>query len=80
MTSELTEYKKSADIPIGGILVRKNGKKYIAVAEPIDQGCGTCALNDEGYAFCRPIRCVETERKDKQGIIFVRRKDLETIL
>lgn len=69
-----TEYKKNEDIPIGGIMVRKNGKKYEVVEGYM---CRNCAFEDKSFRFCDSINCGESERSDWTSIIFVRRKDLE---
>ena len=68
------EYKKTDDIPVGGIMVRKNGKKYEVVKGYM---CRNCDFEDKPFDFCKPIQCVKNERSDWTAIIFVRRKDLE---
>ena len=67
------EYKKTDDIPVGGIMVRKNGKKYEAV---VALGCTNCAFL-KCTLWCDQIYCSENLREDNQSIIFIRRKDLE---
>lgn len=68
------EYKKTDNIPVGGIMVRKNGKKYQVVVEV---GCTHCAFYKKGMLWCDQIACDAYTRKDNTGIIFIRRKDLE---
>ena len=68
------EYKKTDDIPVGGIMVRKNGKKYQVVVEV---GCSPCAFYKKGMLWCDQIYCSENLCEDNQSIIFIRRKDLE---
>lgn len=74
------EYKKSDSIPLGGILVRKNGKTYHAVPAVQKRLCTGCAFINKPDLFCESIHCCGIERTDGVDVIFIRRKDLENIL
>ena len=66
-------------VEIGGIMTRKNGKKYEVKESPWGDSCDTCAFSVKKIpGFCDAIPCCGHERKDGLLIIFIRRKDLET--
>lgn len=63
--------------PIGGIMSRKNGKKY-EVSEPVMlTTCNGCAFIARSEKFCSGVPCIPAYRKDGKNVIFIRRKDLE---
>ena len=60
--------------PIGGIMTRKNGKKY-----EVRKGntCCNCSFREKSDEFCQAIPCTDYLRNDGIPAIFIRRKDLE---
>ena len=66
-------------VEIGGIMTRKNGKKYEVKEIPWGGSCDTCTFSVKKISgFCDAIPCSGHVRKDGLPIIFIRRKDLET--
>lgn len=61
-------------IEVGGIMTRKNGKKYECV---FDGGCDDCAFDKKDALFCAKIMCSPYDRIDGKHVHFIRRKDLE---
>lgn len=68
------EYKKKEDIPVGKIMVRKNGKKYVVVAMP---GCKQCSFYYKPKEWCDLMLCCKNTRNDNTDVIFMRRRVLE---
>ena len=71
--------KRTKDLPVGAILVRKNGKRYEIVKAPnrCKDVCRVCAFDNKTADWCTPMPCVFHEREDRTDIIYIRRKDLE---
>lgn len=65
-------------VKFGGIMTRKNGKKYEVKKAKAHYACTACAFNQKSVEFCTPIPCTESQRLDSEQVIFIRRKDLET--
>ena len=65
-------------VEIGGIMTRKNGKKYEVQKAKAHYACTVCAFNQKSLDFCTPIPCNNYLRLDSKQVIFIRRKDLET--
>ena len=65
-------------VKVGGIMTRKNGKKYQVKKAKAHYACTVCAFNQKSLDFCTPIPCSEYLRPDMKQVIFIRRKDLET--
>lgn len=63
-------------VPVGGILTRTNGKKYEVV--PFSN-CIHCAFYNRNSLWCTGMLCDPDDRDDKVSVIFLRRKDLETV-
>lgn len=57
------------DIAVGDFLTRKNGKQYRVVEWT---GCGTCAFDHKGGAWCEGMRCIPSNRSDHKEVIFRR--------
>lgn len=64
-------------IEIGGIMTRKNGKKYECVLA--SQVCKGCYFEEKTVYFCAGIKCAPYSRTDNQYVHFIRRKDLEAV-
>lgn len=69
---------KEAYVEVGGIMTRKNGKKYQVKKAKAHYPCNACAFKQKSAEFCTPIPCTESQRLDSEQVIFIRRKDLET--
>ena len=69
---------KETYVEVGGIMTRKNGKKYEVKKAKAHYACTVCAFNQKPLDFCTPIPCNEYLRPDMKQVIFIRRKDLET--
>ena len=69
---------KETYVEVGGIMTRKNGKKYEVQKAKAHHACTVCAFKQKSLEFCTPIPCSEYLRPDMQQVIFIRRKDLET--
>lgn len=65
-------------VKVGGIMTRKNGKKYQVKKAKANYACTVCAFKQKSLDFCTPIPCSEYLRLDSEQVIFIRRKDLET--
>ena len=65
-------------VEVGGIMTRKNGKKYEVQKGKAHYACTVCAFKQKVSEFCTPIPCNESQRLDSEQVIFIRRKDLET--
>lgn len=68
------EYTRNDEIPVGSIMTRKNGKKYMTI---IADGCTPCAFDKKGANWCQGIECAGPARTDGNNVVFIRRKDLE---
>ena len=62
-------------VPVGGIMTRKNGKKY--QVNDVNPSCEECAFVGKSESFCGGIPCVPIMREDDKHVNFIRRKDLE---
>ena len=64
-------------VPVGGILTRTSGKKYEVVL--MSDYCTGCAFRSKHMGWCAGVMCTPVSREDNNEVIFIRRKDLETV-
>ena len=60
---------RKKEIEVGGVLTRKNGKKYRVVEH---KGCISCAFHLKPNSWCDGIPCNKEARSDSLDVIFHR--------
>ena len=64
------------DVPVGGVLTRKNGKEYLVIADPsttVDL-CDVCAFSHKSLGWCSEMKCAPRDRGDNTGVFFIKIK------